>query len=348
MAGRVVWLLQRPFCVLRGYSRVRALEPLVKNCRHEPRRNLQSNFLAKTRSCFIGQDRRLSNPATGITAVTGRVRKGVLRDEDNLDTSETVVSNDEKPKRRLRKRKKEIDADGEIKTASETLKRKFKRTIERDTDAVSDNEKPSHHTLEQSDAGVETEVASGKLKRKSRKSKGLEAETNIPSDKEKAKKRSRKAVATDTTKEVESVKEEKPKKGRQKIKYKIEQAETPETSYPFEGTLITDTEQEENPREYSAADDEFVTPLISSSVRKIDTNKGRYYQITTAKGEVCFPSVTTVLKHTMPKDFFFRLHNWKKSMIKEHGVKGFEVINRETRQSGTNFHLVSYTCMVCM
>jgi len=50
------------------------------------------------------------------------------------------------------------------------------------------------------------------------------------------------------------------------------------------------------------------------------------------------PSVTTIIKESESAEAAFRLQLWRRKMIKELGVAGFEQLQRETLARGTKFH----------
>ena len=52
------------------------------------------------------------------------------------------------------------------------------------------------------------------------------------------------------------------------------------------------------------------------------------------------PSVTSVLSSTMPRSRWFSLHNWRRSMIKQHGAAEFKKISLQTMRNGSQFHKV--------
>ena len=105
--------------------------------------------------------------------------------------------------------------------------------------------------------------------------------------------------------------------------------------FPFEG-------QPSGIASYSPLDDEFgsYSENVDYDIKRVDSSHGRFYHISSSKESFCFPSVTTVLDATMPKAMFYRLQNWKKSMVKEHGRTEFKKISANTLQSGTKFHKV--------
>ena len=108
----------------------------------------------------------------------------------------------------------------------------------------------------------------------------------------------------------------------------------PSLSFPFDGS------------NYSEADDEFNTYLCASTdssvVHKMDDcrSEDRFYHVSSASASVVFPSVTTVLNNTVTKSQYYRLRNWKRSMIKEHGEEEFENIQQHIKDTGTHFHQV--------
>lgn len=110
--------------------------------------------------------------------------------------------------------------------------------------------------------------------------------------------------------------------------------------FPFEG-------QTSKSVSYSPLEDEFgsCAQRAEYDIKRVDSNDGRFYHITSSKQSFCFPSVTTVLDATKPRAMFYRLENWKKNMIKEHGRSGFKKMSANTLRSGTNFHKVFGFCL---
>ncbi len=79
----------------------------------------------------------------------------------------------------------------------------------------------------------------------------------------------------------------------------------------------------------------------SSTVERVDSLSGvRHYLINFPEESYCFPSVTTVLDGTESQATYFKLQNWRKGLVKEHGKQGFINIARDIIQSGKNFHKV--------
>ena len=112
-------------------------------------------------------------------------------------------------------------------------------------------------------------------------------------------------------------------------------------------------------REKSSLAEEGKTPLANHStveinhnpessaaplkMARVDRAEGRFYHVNVG-GTLCdLPSVTTVLRKTMPKQSFFRLLSWRKSMTKEHGSQGYKKIAAETLRRGSAFHQVGIT-----
>ena len=69
-------------------------------------------------------------------------------------------------------------------------------------------------------------------------------------------------------------------------------------------------------------------------------SEGRFYRILSAGASVLFPSVTTILSSTPSRPQYYRLRNWEKSMIKQHGKEQFKNIQQLTKDAGTLFHRV--------
>ena len=341
----------RPVYLLLAFPRVRIHCPLVLRYQNRSTRKLHSVLSGKARfyKKYVGYSGCSSRHLTATTSAyartqtkrTARVKKELANEEEECAASlGMLASDDEKPKRRSRRTKAEIDA--EVNGASELPKKSS--CGKRLKSAETESEKPKRKARKTLDPEVEPDkkTASEKPKRKSRKSKveTVYTGTDGASDSEKPRRKRRSKKVDGEAQIVVTSEDDKPKKRTRQKKEVVEEDETLEPSFPFEGTFIPDTENKNNSTEYSAANDEFGTLSNINSIKRMDTTRGRFYHITTAKGEVCFPSVTTVLKQTMSRESFFRLHTWRKNMIKEHGVKGFETISREVKQSGTNFHQV--------
>ena len=79
---------------------------------------------------------------------------------------------------------------------------------------------------------------------------------------------------------------------------------------------------------------------MAQNIQQVNSNGSRHYEIKCSKETYRFPSVTSILEGTMSREMFFRLHNWKKSMIKKHGVSKSEDIARGIIKAGKNFHKV--------
>lgn len=112
-------------------------------------------------------------------------------------------------------------------------------------------------------------------------------------------------------------------------------------SFPFDGSSYTEVDDEFNmhhhtPRDVGYSED-------NSLVQRIDgyNSKDRFYHIVSSVGTgVLFPSVTTVLSNTPTRSQYYRLRNWKKSMIKKYGEEQFENFQQQTKDAGTQFHQV--------
>ena len=79
---------------------------------------------------------------------------------------------------------------------------------------------------------------------------------------------------------------------------------------------------------------------MAQDIQQVNSNGSRHYEIKCSQETYRFPSVTSVLEATMSREMFFRLHNWKKNLIKKHGESKSEDIARGIRRSGSNFHKV--------
>ena len=76
-------------------------------------------------------------------------------------------------------------------------------------------------------------------------------------------------------------------------------------------------------------------------INKENSRDGRYYVFQSPSQErYKLPSVTTILQDTMPRNNWFGLHNWRQSMIQEHGEKGYQEWRQEVIRSGKKFHKV--------
>ena len=117
--------------------------------------------------------------------------------------------------------------------------------------------------------------------------------------------------------------------------------EPPSLSFPFDGSSYSETDDEFSIYHHGTPDLSF--PGQHSVVRMVNNNssEGRFYQVSSEGASVFFPSVTTVLSNTVSKSQYYRLRNWKRSMIREHGEAEFESIQQQYRDTGTHFHQVS-------
>ena len=115
----------------------------------------------------------------------------------------------------------------------------------------------------------------------------------------------------------------------------------PTLSFPFEGSSYTETDDEFGIHHHNLSDLHCLG--ARSVIHRMDdcTSEDRFYHISSAGASVVFPSVTTVLSHTLTKSRYYMLRNWKKNMVKEHGEEGFESIQQQTKDTGTHFHKVS-------
>lgn len=79
----------------------------------------------------------------------------------------------------------------------------------------------------------------------------------------------------------------------------------------------------------------------AKSFYKQNSPDGRFYHLNSSTATFSFPSVTTILAKTVEGSSHFRLLNWKRKLIKEHGQERFDKIRSDLLQSGSNFHKVS-------
>ena len=116
--------------------------------------------------------------------------------------------------------------------------------------------------------------------------------------------------------------------------------------FPFDGESGDTTVPENTP-----ATEGKTAPALHESAHipettgglKVDREEGRFYHFNIRGTLFDLPSVTTILRKTMPKESFFRLLGWRKSMTKEHGRTGFNKIAAETLRMGSAFHKVGIT-----
>jgi hypothetical protein len=122
----------------------------------------------------------------------------------------------------------------------------------------------------------------------------------------------------------------------------------PPLSFPFDGSNYNKVDDEFNMhhclsmnRSYSAD---------SLLVERMDNyrSEGRFYRILSAGTSMLFPSVTTILSNTPSRPQYYRLRNWKKSMIKQHGKAQFKNIQQLTKDAGTLFHQVRIIIIIIL
>jgi hypothetical protein len=117
-----------------------------------------------------------------------------------------------------------------------------------------------------------------------------------------------------------------------------------ELNFPFEGTLnkpespclLESLTQLQNPSEDT-------TKTFSIHIHKNSTNSesnARTYSIQKDDEIFFFPSVTTILSHTLPKRRGFMLSNWKRNLVKEFGEDGYLQVRDQIRELGIRFHAV--------
>ena len=118
-------------------------------------------------------------------------------------------------------------------------------------------------------------------------------------------------------------------------------AAPPPLSFPFDGSDYTQIDDEFNTCHCASIDLNY--SASSLLVQRIDDyrSEGRFYHVLSSAGAgVLLPSVTTVLSNTPTRSQYYRLQNWKKNMIKQHGKEQFENIQQQTKSAGTHFHQV--------
>ena len=167
--------------------------------------------------------------------------------------------------------------------------------------------------------------------------KAVLAENELEMSKEKVRKRkSKKALQSETVVSDVNLDE-----GNQTVHSEDRLDGPPSLSFPFDGSSYTETDDEFNM--YHSASVDLSCSADSSMVQRMDDfrSEGRFYHVSSAGASVLFPSVTTVLSNTPTKSQYYRLRNWKKSMIKTHGEEQFENIQQQTKDVGTHFHQVS-------
>lgn len=111
----------------------------------------------------------------------------------------------------------------------------------------------------------------------------------------------------------------------------------PPLSFPFDGSNYNEMDDEFNMHHYAqrySADNLLVERMDNYR------SEGRFYRILSAGASVLFPSVTTILSSTPSRPQYYRLRNWEKSMIKQHGKEQFKNIQQLTKDAGTLFHRV--------
>ena len=132
--------------------------------------------------------------------------------------------------------------------------------------------------------------------------------------------------------------EDQTKKIKKRI-VKVKKEEEPEdlpVYFPFEGDSVSTSEDVVQVGTMESKDKK--EELFE--VKQIERPEGRFYLISSDKGVCELPSVTTILKSTVPKANSFRLYNWTKSMIKQHGQSGYKKIRQEIVRKGRSFHQV--------
>lgn len=189
----------------------------------------------------------------------------------------------------------------------------------------------------ESEQDKELTVRDGKSRSKQTKNqKKLSERKNAEGTSEK-KMLSKRALQSETTRSMSDVSLE---KENQTISSKDRwNAVPPPLSFPFDGSNYTEID-EFNVCHCASINESYSADSLS--VQRMDDyrSEGRFYRILSAGATVLFPSVTTVLSNTPTRPQYYRLRNWKKNMIKQHGEEQFENIQQQTKDAGTLFHQV--------
>ena len=108
----------------------------------------------------------------------------------------------------------------------------------------------------------------------------------------------------------------------------------PPLSFPFDGSNYNEMDDDASINQSYLADNLLVERMDNYR------SEGRFYRILSAGASVLFPSVTTILSNTPSRLQYYRLRNWEKNMIKQHGKEQFKNIQQLTKDVGTLFHRV--------
>ena len=145
---------------------------------------------------------------------------------------------------------------------------------------------------------------------------------------------SKRALQSETTSDVSLEEENQAVNSKDRLN-----AVPPPLSFPFDGSSYMEID-DFNMRHCASINESYSADSLS--VQRMDDyrSEGRFYRILSAGASVLFPSVTTILSNTPTRPQYYRLRNWKKNMIKQHGEEQFENIQQQTKAAGTHFHQV--------
>lgn len=230
-------------------------------------------------------------------------------------TTDPVVTNEVATKMDLKKARKSTNRKRlSVDELEPVIVKKLRKSTKKEKKVLDSPTDLDSHVAAPQDS---QELDKKKKTRKSRKTKDKPTDDVI---KKKRKRLSKTEKLQDSTSE-DATTEGKKRKGRRKKVIVEEEKIGP--FIPFEGIV-----------------DE------SHTFHNIDRHKlseGRFYSLQSATENYLFPSVTTVLDNTMDSSSSFRLLVWRRNLIKLHGQKDFEMIAKNTLNSGANFHKVSAT-----
>ena len=115
----------------------------------------------------------------------------------------------------------------------------------------------------------------------------------------------------------------------------------PPVSFPFDGSNYSEIDDKFNVHHYASMNQTGYS-ADTLLVQRMDNyrSEGRFYRILSADASVLYPSVTTILSNTPTRPQYYRLRNWEKSMIKQHGEEQFKSIQQLTKDVGAQFHRV--------
>ena len=229
-------------------------------------------------------------------------------------TTDSIVTNDETPTKKARKstsRKSRVLPMDELEPATGKKQKKAIEEVVVHSPTVLNSDATALENCQELDLKV-------KKTRKSKKAKDKPTDDVV---KRKKKRRSKAEKPEDSLSE-DTVTVGK-RKGRGK-KVTEEPTEIIGPFIPFEGTVVSSDESH-----------------TFHSINRHNSSEGRFYSLQSTTENYLFPSVTTVLDNTMDNSSSFRLLHWKRNLIKLHGQKDFEMIAKNTMNSGANFHKVS-------